>query len=282
MTSACARVGGRRERADRIVRAGWRARAHKTMTKRRGPRGWRRFSLSAQWGILAATNKWAGFDEASFASRVALVAASLLPAAGQAQDTVKIGLIMPYSGQFADAATQMDDGVKLYLKQHGDKLGGMNVEIIRKDTGGIDPSVAKRLAKEPVTRDNVDILAGFVLTPNALAAADISAEAKKFMVVMNAATAIITTKSPYIVRTSLTVPQLTQTLGTWAEKNGLKKAYTMVTDSARASMPKARSRRASRRPAATSSARCAWRCRTRTSPLTRNAPRISIRKASLS
>ena len=158
------------------------------------------------------------------------LAMSLLPVVGHAQGTVKIGLIMPYSGQFADAATQMDDSIKLYLKQHGDKLGGMNVEIIRKDTGGINPPVAKRLAQELVTRDNVDIIAGFVLTPNALAAADVSSEAKKFMVVMNAATAIITTKSPYMVRTSLTVPQLTQTLGTWAEKQGLKKVYTMVTD----------------------------------------------------
>ncbi len=155
---------------------------------------------------------------------------SLLPAAGHAQGTVKIGLILPYSGQFADGATQMDNAIKLYLKQHGDMLGGMKVEIIRKDTGGINPPVAKRLAQELVTRDNVDILAGFLLTPNAMAAADVSAEAKKYMVVMNAATAIITTKSPYMVRTSLTVPQLTQTLGTWAEKHGLKKVYTMVTD----------------------------------------------------
>jgi branched-chain amino acid transport system substrate-binding protein len=161
---------------------------------------------------------------------IAILAASLLPSAGHAAGTVKIGLIMPYSGQFADAATQMDDAIKLYLKQHGDKLGGMGVEIIRKDTGGINPPVAKRLAQELVTRDNVDILAGFVLTPNALAAGDVSAEAKKFMVVMNAATAIITTKSPYMIRTSLTVPQLVETLGTWAEKQGLKKAYTMVTD----------------------------------------------------
>jgi branched-chain amino acid transport system substrate-binding protein len=156
--------------------------------------------------------------------------ASVCAGSAHAQGTVKIGLIMPYSGQFADAATQMDDAVKLYLKQHDNKLGGMNVEIIRKDTGGINPAVAKRLAQELVTRDNVDILAGFVLTPNALAAADVSAEAKKFMVVMNAATAIITTKSPYMVRTSLTVPQLTETLGTWAAKQGIKNVYTMVTD----------------------------------------------------
>ena len=159
-----------------------------------------------------------------------LLGASLLPTAGHAQGTVKIGLILPYSGQFADTATQLDDGIKLYLKQHGNKLGGMNVEIVRKDVGGINPPVAKRLAEELVTRDNVDILAGFALTPNALAAAEVSAQAKKFMVVMNAATAIITTKSPYMARTSFTVPQVNETLATWAEKNGDKSAYTMVTD----------------------------------------------------
>jgi branched-chain amino acid transport system substrate-binding protein len=159
-----------------------------------------------------------------------IFASSLLATAGHAQDTIKIGVILPYSGQFADTATQIDDGFKLYLKQHGDKLGGKNVEIIRKDVGGINPPVAKRLAQELVTRDNVDILTGFGLTPNAMAGADVSAEAKKFMVVLNAATAIVTTKSPYMARVSFTAPQHNQTLGTWAEKNGLKSAYTMVTD----------------------------------------------------
>jgi branched-chain amino acid transport system substrate-binding protein len=148
----------------------------------------------------------------------------------RAEDTIKIGVIMAYSGQFADPTTQTDDGLKLYLKQHGDKLGGRNVEIIRKDTGGINPPVAKRLAQELITRDKVDILAGFQLTPNALAAADVSAEAKKFMVVMNAATAIVTTKSPYMARVSFTIPQLNQTLATWAAQHGLKNAYTLVTD----------------------------------------------------
>ena len=144
--------------------------------------------------------------------------------------TVKIGLIMPYSGQFADTATQMDNAIKLYMKQHGDTVAGRKIEIVRRDTGGIAPEVAKRLAQELVVRDKVDILAGFVLTPNALAAADVSAEAKKFMVVMNAATAIITTKSPYMARTSLTVPQLNETFGAWAYKSGIRKMYTMVSD----------------------------------------------------
>ena len=111
-----------------------------------------------------------------------------------AQDKVKIGIILPYSGQFADTAAQMDNAIKLYVKQHGDTVAGKKIEFIRKDTGGIAPDIAKRLAQELIVRDGADLLAGFVLTPNALAAADISAEAKKFLVVMNAATSIITTK----------------------------------------------------------------------------------------
>jgi branched-chain amino acid transport system substrate-binding protein len=147
-----------------------------------------------------------------------------------AVDTIKIALILCYSGQFADTAAQMDNAVKLYVKQHGDTVAGKKIEFIRKDTGGIAPDVAKRLAQEAIVRDHADILAGWILTPNALAAADVSAEAKKFMVVMNAATSIITTKSPYIARTSATTPQLNYTLGAWAAKSGLKKIYTMVSD----------------------------------------------------
>ena len=126
--------------------------------------------------------------------------------------------------------SQLDNGIKLYMQQHGDTVAGKKIEIIRKDVGGIAPEVAKRLAQELVVRDNVDILAGFALTPNALAAADVSAEAKKFMVVMNAATSIITTKSPYMARTSVTTPQIDEMFGTWAAKHGIKTVYTMVSD----------------------------------------------------
>ncbi len=157
-------------------------------------------------------------------------AALLVATQVHAQGTVKIGLIMPYSGQFADTATQMDNAIKLYVKQHGDTVAGKKLEFVRKDTGGIAPDVAKRLAQELVVRDKVDILAGFVLTPNAMSAADVSTEAKKFMVVMNAATAIVTTKSPYMARTSVTIPQLNETFGAWAYKTGVKTVYTMVSD----------------------------------------------------
>jgi branched-chain amino acid transport system substrate-binding protein len=150
--------------------------------------------------------------------------------AAGAEDAVKIGVIISYSGQFADTGAQMDNGIKLYMKQHGDTVAGKKIVLIRKDNGGIAPDVAKRLAQEAIVRDGADILAGFELTPNALAVGDVSAEAKKFMVVMNAATSIITTKSPYIARTSATTPQLNYTLGTWAAKSGLKKIYTMVSD----------------------------------------------------
>jgi len=162
---------------------------------------------------------------------IAGVALALLGlGAANAQETVKIGLIMCYSGQFADTATQMDNAIKLYMKQNGDTVAGKKIEFIRKDTGGIAPDVAKRLSQEAIVRDHADILGGFILTPNALAAADVSAEAKKFMVVMNAATSIITTKSPYMARTSSTTPQLNYTLGNWAAKHGIKKIYTMVSD----------------------------------------------------
>jgi branched-chain amino acid transport system substrate-binding protein len=168
-------------------------------------------------------------------SLVGLVsAAALIAATAQAnaqQAPIKIGVILSLSGQFADAGVQLDNGIKTYMRQFGDTVAGRKIEIIRKDTGGVAPDIAKRLAQELIVRDKVDILAGFVLTPNALAASDVSAEAKKFMVIMNAATSIITTKSPYSVRTSVTLPQVSETFGTWAAKKaGIKKSYTMVTD----------------------------------------------------
>jgi branched-chain amino acid transport system substrate-binding protein len=159
-----------------------------------------------------------------------LAALTFAASSAQAQGTVKIGLIMAYSGQFADTAAQMDNAIKLYIKQHGDTVAGKKIELIRKDTGGPNPDVAKRLAQELVVRDKVDILAGFTLTPEALGAAGVSQEAKKLQVVMNAATSIITEKSPYIVRTSLTIPQLEYPFGKWAAAHGMKKMYTMVSD----------------------------------------------------
>ena len=147
-----------------------------------------------------------------------------------AQQTVRVGVVAEFSGPFADYGTQIVNGMKTYLKLHGETFGGRKVEIITRDTTGAAPEIAKRLAQELITRDNVDILAGFGLTPNALAVAPISAEAKKPMVIMNAATSVITTRSPYIVRVSHTLPQDTQPIAQWAAKNGIKRVYTLVSD----------------------------------------------------
>jgi branched-chain amino acid transport system substrate-binding protein len=157
---------------------------------------------------------------------------ALLQLAGipaMAQQSVKVGLVMSFTGQFTDAATQMDRGVTLYMKQNGDTVAGRKVEIIRKDTAA-QPDVARRVAQELVVNDRVDVLGGFLLTPEALAVADLATQAKKFTVVMNAATSIITTRSPYITRSSLTLPQNCEILGTWAFQNGIRRAFTLVSD----------------------------------------------------
>jgi branched-chain amino acid transport system substrate-binding protein len=160
-----------------------------------------------------------------------IAASAALATAANAADTVKIGMVLPLSGQFADTGIQLLNGAKTYVKQHGDMVAGKKIEFIVKDVGGIDPPLAKRLSQELVVRDNVDILAGYVLTPNAFAGGDVSREANKFMVVMNAATSVITLKSPWMIRTSMTLPQSGDTFGTWAATKGhIKSCYTMVSD----------------------------------------------------
>ena len=160
----------------------------------------------------------------------AIALAVMASSAALAAENLKIGLILPLSGPFAAYGKQIKNGVDLYLKTKGDTFAGRKVEILVKDDAGTQPELSKRDAQELIVKDNVDILAGFGLTPAALAVAPVATEAKKPMVVMNAATSIITTKSPYLVRTSHTLPQLTAPIATWALKNNIKKVYTLVAD----------------------------------------------------
>lgn len=158
------------------------------------------------------------------------------PAAGPSSapaatsDAIKIGLIVPFSGPFASLGAQIEGGVKAYLDTHGGAIDGRKVELLVRDTTGLAPDVAKRLAQGLIVRDQVDFLAGFALTPNAMAVAPLATEAKKPMVIMNAATSSITTKSPYVVRVSLTLPQVTAPLATWALKDGIRNVYSLVSD----------------------------------------------------
>jgi branched-chain amino acid transport system substrate-binding protein len=156
-------------------------------------------------------------------------AACLVAFAAAAQEPLKIGMVLEMSGGFADFGMQMMNGARAYMKVHGDTVAGRKVQLIVKDTTGV-PDVAKRVAQELVTNDKVDFLAGFGLTPSALAVASLATEAKKPMIVMNAATSIITTRSPYIARVSFTLPQVTAPLATWAFRNGITKVYTLVSD----------------------------------------------------
>jgi branched-chain amino acid transport system substrate-binding protein len=155
-----------------------------------------------------------------------LIAIAARPAAAE---SVKVGLILPYSGPFARLGETMDNAVKLWVAQNAVAAGG--IEIIRRDETGPNPDTAKRLAQELIQRDHVQIITGLVFTPNALAVAPLATEAKVPVVIMNAATAVITTKSPYLTRVSLTLPQTTEIFGRWAAtKGGAKRAYTAVSD----------------------------------------------------
>ncbi len=147
-----------------------------------------------------------------------------------AQTPLKIGFVAEMSGAQAEYGLQMTNGAKLFLHEHGDVVAGRKIQLIVKDVGGANPEIAKRLAQELITRDKVEFLAGFGFTPNALAVAPLATEAKIPMVVMNAATSVITARSPYIVRTSMTLPQNAYAIADWALKNNIKTVYSLYAD----------------------------------------------------
>ena len=161
-----------------------------------------------------------------------LAAGALLAAsagARAADDTVTVGLILPMTGQSASTGKQEQAGAQLYIAQHGDSVAGKKIALIVKDDGGA-ADVTKRLAQELIGNDKAKVLMGFGLTPLALAVAPVATEAKVPAIVSAAATAIITEKSPYIVRTSFTLPQVATPMADWALNNGIHKVVTLVSD----------------------------------------------------
>jgi branched-chain amino acid transport system substrate-binding protein len=151
------------------------------------------------------------------------------PAAAFAQELIKIGLILPMTGQLAYVGNQVNAGVQLYLRQNGTTVAGKQIEVILKDDGAV-PDVTKRLARELIVNDKVAALAGFAITPSALSAAELATQAKVPEIVMLAGTSVITEKSPFIVRTSSTMAQSSTILGEWAAKNGIRKVVSIVSD----------------------------------------------------
>ncbi|MFZ2296094.1 MAG: ABC transporter substrate-binding protein [Polaromonas sp.] len=165
-----------------------------------------------------------------FLSAIAVAAATLAAGHAVAQDkTFKIGLILPMTGQQASTGRQIEAAARLYMAQNGDTVAGKKIELILKDDTSI-PDVTKRMAQELVVNEKVNVLAGFGITPSALATAPIATQSKTPAVVMAAATSSITQASPYIVRTSFTLPQASVSMADWAPKNGIKKVVTLVSD----------------------------------------------------
>lgn len=146
-----------------------------------------------------------------------------------ADEVFKVGVMMPFTGYFADSSGQIDRGIRVFMDEHGDTVAGRKIEIIRRDNGGSVPN-GRRIAQELVVREKVDALAGFLLTPVALAAADIATQAKVPMIVMNAQGASVPGKSPYVVRVASTVQQSVEPIARWAFKNGITRVYTAVND----------------------------------------------------
>jgi branched-chain amino acid transport system substrate-binding protein len=160
---------------------------------------------------------------------LAIAALTVLPSVASAQETVKIGLILPMTGQQASTGKQIDAAVKLYQAKNGTTVAGKKIEVILKDDTSV-PDVTKRLAQELVVNDKVAVLAGFGITPSAKATAPIATQAKVPEVVMAAGTSSITEDSPFIVRTSFTLAQSSVPMAEWAAKNGIKKVITLVSD----------------------------------------------------
>jgi branched-chain amino acid transport system substrate-binding protein len=160
------------------------------------------------------------------------VAALLVAAAtgAVAQEPLKVGAVLEVTGPFASLARQIENGIRLYIARNGDTVAGRKVELIIKDSAGAQPDLAKRLVTELVTRDKVDFIVGFVLTPNAMAVAPVVTEAKVPTIIMNAATSAIVSKSPYMARVSMTLPQVTMPIAQWAVKNNIKRVYSLVAD----------------------------------------------------
>ncbi|HSV45306.1 MAG TPA: ABC transporter substrate-binding protein [Ramlibacter sp.] len=158
----------------------------------------------------------------------AVLGTGLVQAQGQSE--YRIGVVASMSGVYGIGGKQLQNGINAFLKVNGDQVAGKKVVVIYRDTGGPNPDVAKRVAQELLSQDKVDALAGFDFTPSALAVAPLATQAKKPMIVMNAATSVITTRSPFIVRTSFTTAQTSFPLGQWAFKNGLKNVYITVAD----------------------------------------------------
>ena len=160
---------------------------------------------------------------------LAASALSVTLGGAQAQSTVKIGALLPMTGPQQSTGVQIAAAIRLYMARHGDTVAGKKIEVIVRDDGAVAENT-KRLAQELIVNQKVNFLVGFGVTPTAFAVAPLATEAKIPSIVMAAGTSSITERSPYIVRTSFTLPQSSAIMAQWALKNGIKKVVSIVSD----------------------------------------------------
>ena len=160
----------------------------------------------------------------------ALAAATVLFSPLAQAQSVKVGIVGPFSGPFAHYGTLFKTAAEAYIESQGGKLAGKTVELIYRDTGGPNPGQTKTLVQELIVKDKVDYLGGFVFTPNAMAVAPLIQQSQTPTVIFNAATSSITDKSEFFLRTSYTLWQVTVPMAQWAAKSKLQKVVTAVMD----------------------------------------------------
>ncbi|WFU45654.1 ABC transporter substrate-binding protein (plasmid) [Bradyrhizobium sp. CB82] len=164
-------------------------------------------------------------------ARFVIVAAAMLAAtvSARAEDRpLKIGWLMSYTGPGAAAGAASDAAIEVFFQKCGKSVAGRKVEIIKRDTTGPAPDVARRLAQELIVGEKVDFLAGMDFTPNTMAVAPLSTSAKVPLLIVNSATSGILTKHPYAVRFGFTTTEMAQQLAAYASKQGVKSVYTFV------------------------------------------------------
>ncbi|UHS63215.1 ABC transporter substrate-binding protein [Agrobacterium vaccinii] len=159
-----------------------------------------------------------------------VAAAAILMATGAYADTIKVGVFGPFSGPFALQGKNFKAGIEAYMATNGNKVGDNTVAIIYRDLPAADPAQSKALAQELVVKEKVQYLAGFYFTPDAMAVTPILKQANTPLVVMNAATSAIVTKSPLVVRTSFTTWQTSTPMAQVAFDKGVKKVISIVSD----------------------------------------------------
>ena len=92
-------------------------------------------------------------------------------------EELRIGYIAPVTGIFAQVGKDMVDGFQLYLSEHNNKLGGMDVKfIVEDDQGKPDAGVTK--AKKLILQDKVHMFIGGLLASSGYALAPISTQRK--------------------------------------------------------------------------------------------------------